>query len=175
MYLVMPLVAGASLREVILEGPLPWTTAIDLTAQLLAGLAALHQRGAIHRDIKPENCLVGRVDGHDHLRLADLGLAKAASPSQFLAGSPISFSGVLLGTPAYLSPEQAQGLPLDARADLYSVGVVLYELLTRRHVPPGAARHLAPGYMTEVMHSGSTTTLKTGQGQCRFVDSQGCR
>jgi len=140
MYLVMPLIAGASLREMILDGPLPWTTAIDLTAQLLAGLAALHQRGAIHRDIKPENCLVGRVDGHDHLRLADLGLAKAASPSQFVAGSPISFSGVLLGTPAYLSPEQAQGLPLDARADLYSVGVVLYELLTRR--APFSGKHL---------------------------------
>jgi len=140
MYLVMPLVAGASLRELILDGPLLWTRAVDLTIQLLAGLAALHQTGALHRDIKPENCLVGRVDGRDHLRLADLGLAKGAAPEHGRSASPISLSGVILGTPAYLSPEQAQGHPLDARADLYSVGVVLYELLTRR--APFAGQHL---------------------------------
>jgi eukaryotic-like serine/threonine-protein kinase len=138
-FLAMPLVRGVSLRTAILDGAMPWTRALDLTRQLLAGLAALHRAGALHRDIKPENCLVTRVDDHEHLLLADLGLAKVVADGAF-THPPVSLAGALVGTVAYLSPEQAQGLPLDERSDLYAVGVVLFELLTRR--PPFVGKHL---------------------------------
>lgn len=137
-YLIMPLVAGGNLRHVLLDGPVAWPRAVGLARQLLAGLAALHSVGALHRDIKPENCLMSRLDGREHLRLADLGLAKAAPGLISLA--PVSVAGSLIGTLTYVSPEQAQGHALDERSDLYSVGVVLYELLTRR--APFSGRHL---------------------------------
>ena len=137
-YLIMPLVAGGNLRHVLLEGAVAWSRAVGLVRQLLAGLAALHCVGALHRDIKPENCLMSRIDGREHLRLADLGLAKAAPGLISLA--PVSVAGSLIGTLTYVSPEQAQGHALDERSDLYSVAVVLYELLTRR--APFSGRHL---------------------------------
>lgn len=137
-YLVMPLVVGGNLRHVLLNGMVAWPRAVEFAHQLLAGLAALHCVGALHRDIKPENCLVSRIDGREHLRLADLGLAKAAPGLISLA--PVSVTGALIGTLTYVSPEQAQGYALDERSDLYSVGVVLYELLTRR--APFSGRHL---------------------------------
>jgi serine/threonine-protein kinase len=137
-YLTMPLVTGGNLRHVLLDGPVAWRRAVDLGRQLLAGLAALHRAGALHRDVKPENCLMSRTDGREHLRLADLGLAKAAPGLLSLA--PVSVSGALLGTHTYLSPEQARGLALDERSDLYSAAVMLFELLTSQ--PPFSGGYL---------------------------------
>jgi serine/threonine-protein kinase len=162
MYLVMPLIVGATLRTTLLDGPIPWLRATRLAEQLLAGLAALHRLGTLHGDVKPENCLMAQVDGREHLRLADLGLAQmttaglAANP---LVELPKSRRGALLGTAAYTSPEQAQGVALDERSDIYAAGVVLYELLTRRvpfrgtdrevlsahvHIEPPEPRKVAP-------------------------------
>ena len=134
-FLVMPWVRGMGLRQIILEGSVPWRRAVGLTIQALDGLDAVHERGALHRDIKPENCLVTARRGHDHLMLIDLGLAKIVGDA-FLTYPPASIPGCVVGTPTYISPEQARGEPTTRASDLYSVGVLLFELLTRR--PPFA-------------------------------------
>lgn len=138
LFLVMPRLRGVGLRQLLLEGPIPWHRAVALTIQALDGLAALHDRGALHRDIKPENCLVTARAGHDHLILLDLGLAKIVGDA-LLTVAPASIAGCVLGTLLYLSPEQARGEPPTRASDLYSVGVLLFELLTRR--PPFAGTH----------------------------------
>lgn len=129
LFVVMPLLRGSSLRSLILDGSLHWTRAVRLARQLLAGLEGLHGAGVLHRDVKPENCLVSRQGSRDLLRVLDLGLAKAVAQHPTIT-APVSLSGAIMGTVSYVSPEQARGLPLDERADLYSAGVVLFELLT---------------------------------------------
>ncbi len=130
-YLVMPRIAGVTLRRVVSHGPLPWRRAIRLATQLAEGLAALHDAGALHRDVKPENCMVTCIDGRDHLRLGDFGLAKT-TVTELLSQAPESIPGVIIGSLPYISPEQTQGLPLDRGSDIYSVAVVLFEMLTGR-------------------------------------------
>jgi serine/threonine protein kinase len=137
LFLVMPRLKGVTLRQQILEGPIAIADALRLTLQLLDGLAAIHELGAIHRDLKPENCLIVQRHGRDHLVLLDLGLAKVhAGP--LLSIAPSSAPSALIGTLAYISPEQAREEPLTPAADLYAVGVILFELLTRNVPFPGA-------------------------------------
>lgn len=124
-YLAMELVAGPTLRERLREGPPPVDEAVRLAGELLDGLAALHARGVLHRDVKPGNVLLG-ADGR--ARLADLGLALPVDRDETRATS----TAAIVGTLDYLSPEQALGEDLDARSDLYSVGLVLFEMLTGR-------------------------------------------
>jgi serine/threonine-protein kinase len=121
-FLVMDFVAGHTLREVLGGVALPIPRALALARQVLAGLAHAHAHGIIHRDVKPENILVWSDELGEHLQLADFGLAKvdAVAISQQLA----------IGTPSYMSPEQTLGLPVDARADVYAAGVLLFELIT---------------------------------------------
>jgi eukaryotic-like serine/threonine-protein kinase len=120
-YLVMEYVAGRSLAELLArQGRLAPRPAVELAVQVCAALAAAHAQGLVHRDIKPANVLVGD-DGR--VKVTDFGIAKAA------AATTLTGTGVVLGTAAYLAPEQAQGGPVDARSDLYSLGCVLYELL----------------------------------------------
>jgi eukaryotic-like serine/threonine-protein kinase len=119
-YLVMEYVAGRSLAELLArQGRLAPRPAVELAVQVCAALAAAHAQGLVHRDIKPANVLVGD-DGR--VKVTDFGIAKAAATT-------LTGTGVVLGTAAYLAPEQAQGGPVDARSDLYSLGCVLYELL----------------------------------------------
>jgi len=132
-FLIMPLLEGRTLRELVLSGPIPWTRAVTLVRQLLAGVAAIHHAGALHRDLKSGNCLVGPGESGKHLWILDFGLAKAVV-SGLLSRTHRSSEGSIVGTLPYLSPEQARGLPLDVRSDLYAVGVILFELLTR-HLP----------------------------------------
>lgn len=124
-YLVMDFVMGQSLRELLVfaGGFLPAKRAIDLTKQVLAGLAHAHHQGIIHRDMKPENILVTQIAGHgEQARIADFGLAK-------LRDEVTVTTGVALGTPSYMSPEQTIGQSADARADIYAAGILLFEMI----------------------------------------------
>jgi beta-lactam-binding protein with PASTA domain/tRNA A-37 threonylcarbamoyl transferase component Bud32 len=120
-YIAMEYLEGRSLKELIhSRGPAPVSLAIEYARQILAALRVSHRTGVIHRDIKPHNVL---VDGEGRLKVTDFGIARAG-PSQ------MTEAGSIVGTAQYLSPEQAQGAPVHESSDLYSVGVVLYELLT---------------------------------------------
>ena len=120
-YLVMELVEGKTLREILTKfGKIESNRALDVIAAVLSGLSALHRAGVIHRDVKPENIILAN-DGR--IKVTDFGLARPASMAQNAAAP-------LLGTVAYISPEALRGQSVDARSDLYAVGIVLFELLT---------------------------------------------
>src|SRR6266704_4194705 len=120
-YIAMEYLDGRSLKELIVgRGPAPIPIAIDYARQVLAAIRFAHRHGIVHRDIKPHNVL---VDGEGRLKVTDFGIARAGVSQMTEAGS-------IIGTAQYLSPEQAKGAPVDQTSDLYSVGVVLYELLT---------------------------------------------
>jgi eukaryotic-like serine/threonine-protein kinase len=120
-YIAMEYLDGRSLKElVVARGPLPIPDAIDATRQVLAALRFAHRKGVVHRDIKPHNVM---ADADGRLKVTDFGIARAGVSQMTEAGS-------IIGTAQYLSPEQARGTAVDQRSDLYSVGVVLYEMLT---------------------------------------------
>jgi serine/threonine protein kinase len=128
-FLATEYVDGRTLREVMAEGPLSLSRAIDITIQIAFALAAAHSSGIVHRDIKPENIIV-RHDGL--VKILDFGIAKRSGPWNGQPDDRFSFEpmpGVLVGTPRYMSPEQACGLPFDSRTDLFSLGSVIYEML----------------------------------------------
>ena len=133
-YLAMELIDGWTLRHLIEAGPLPVKKTLDLAMQIAAGLAKAHQAGIVHRDLKPENIMVTQ-DGF--VKILDFGLAKLQGG---LHGAPIpqdgslTQAGFVLGTPDYMSPEQAAGRALDFRSDQFSAGLIFYEMLTRRQI-----------------------------------------
>jgi len=124
-YLTMELVDGGSLRKRLSESPLSIDEAIRIATSIAEGLQSLHALGIVHRDIKPGNVL---LDSSGEVKLADFGLARHLESDAAHATT----TGTILGTLAYLSPEQALGQPIDHRTDLYSLGVVLFEMLTGR-------------------------------------------
>ena len=138
-YIAMEYVEGRTLKELIVaRGPSPIGIAIDYTRQILSALRFAHRNGIVHRDIKPHNVI---VDGDGRVKVMDFGIARAGTSQMTEAGS-------IIGTAQYLSPEQARGAPVDQTSDLYSAGIVLYELLTGT-VPfngdtPGRDRDEAP-------------------------------
>jgi serine/threonine protein kinase len=125
-YFVMEHLEGQGLAEALeADGPFSLERAIDVVRQMADALEAAHAQGIVHRDVKPENVILTVRNGRpDHVKILDFGIAKL--------DSAVRLSGAfrVLGTPAYMSPEQAQGRPLDHRSDVYSLGIVLYELLT---------------------------------------------
>jgi len=126
-YVVMDYIDGRTLQQMLENGPLPVARAIDLVRQVLAGLAHAHEHGIVHRDIKPANIMVTQETGTgDHARILDFGLAMLRSGPSVLATS----SHIVVGTPAYMSPEQTVGSKVGPASDLYSTGIVLYELVT---------------------------------------------
>ena len=139
-FLIMEFVSGRTIREVLHEtGPLASAHALEIMKAVLAGLAAAHAAGFIHRDIKPENVL---ITNSGHVKVTDFGLARV------IDDTPVSDStgAVLLGTMAYLSPEQVQQQALDQRSDVYSAGILLFEMVTGR-VPFSGASPLDVAYM----------------------------
>jgi eukaryotic-like serine/threonine-protein kinase len=120
-YIAMEYVEGASLKDLIQRG-LSVGEAVEIVRQVLAGVKYAHDHGIVHRDLKPQNVL---VDSEGRARVTDFGIARAGA-------SEITQTGSVLGTAQYLSPEQAQGLPVTAASDIYSIGVMLYEALTRQ-------------------------------------------
>jgi eukaryotic-like serine/threonine-protein kinase len=134
-YLAMEFVEGETLRSRLKRPPVPAEEALEIAQQILAGLAAAHRNGIVHRDLKPENIML-RLDGL--VKLMDFGLAKVIPWAESSAAAPASAStatdsGAIVGTLTYMSPEQARGHPVTAASDVFSFGIVFYELLTGEH------------------------------------------
>jgi serine/threonine-protein kinase len=131
LFLVMELLDGESLFEVLRrERLLPPPRAVSLLWQICSGLQAAHEHGVVHRDLKPENVFLARTPGgREVVKLLDFGIAKFARAE----GDSSTQTGIVVGTPEYLSPEQAMGLPVDARADVYTVGLIGFRMLTGQH------------------------------------------
>jgi serine/threonine protein kinase len=143
-FLVMQLVTGTSLEERVRRvGRLPLRDVVRIGLQTAAGLAAAHAQGLIHRDIKPANILL--ETGTDNVKVTDFGLAKAVEDVK------LTGTGVIAGTPLYMAPEQARGEPVDHRADLFSLGSVLYELCTGRPPFEGNTPYVVLRQVTEVV------------------------
>lgn len=140
-YLVMELVEGETLRQRMAAGPLPWRQAAELAAAVADGLAAAHAKGIIHRDLKPENLM---LTVHGHVKILDFGLAKLREEQTLPSGmlrvvrpsaptGGLTEAGLVMGTADYMSPEQVQGQAVEARSDLFSLGVILWEMTTGGH------------------------------------------
>jgi serine/threonine-protein kinase len=124
-YISMELISGSDLKEVVrVQGGLMADGAFDVALEIAAGLQAIHDVGIIHRDLKTQNIL---IDSRGLVRLLDFGIAKEG-------GSQLTASGIIVGTPEYMSPEQAKGVRIDLRSDVYALGIVIFELFTG-HVP----------------------------------------
>jgi serine/threonine protein kinase len=134
LFMAMEFLRGLTLGQLLLrEGPQPPERVVHIARQMFKSLAEAHQLGLVHRDLKPENIFICDIYGeHDFVKVLDFGIAKAIGPSA--DGANLTQTGFICGTPRYLSPEQALGQDVDGRADLYSVGVLMYEMLSGR--PP---------------------------------------
>jgi len=141
-FLVLELVPGETLQERVAKGPVPVEEALEVCRQIAEGVEAAHEKGVIHRDLKPANV---KVTPEGKVKILDFGLAKAfegETPVTDISQSPtlteeMTRAGVILGTAAYMSPEQAKGKPVDKRADIFAFGAVLYELLTGKRAFEG--------------------------------------
>jgi class 3 adenylate cyclase/predicted Ser/Thr protein kinase len=135
-YLAMELLEGESLQDVLArEGRLAPARAVALLRQLLEGLEAVHAAGVVHRDLKPENLWLVPTPGGEQLKIIDFGIAKL---TELPGGTSRTQVGLVMGTPEYIAPEQAAGKPVDARADLYAVGLIAWIALCGRHPFPTA-------------------------------------
>ncbi|MEM7350280.1 MAG: serine/threonine-protein kinase, partial [Acidobacteriota bacterium] len=135
-WLVMELIDGRSLEAVLADGPLPPGRAAAIAQQIAAGLAVAHEAGLVHRDLKPANVMVAAgSEGRDEIKILDFGLAKRVEleppdDSQAATPSTLTEAGQVVGTTASMSPEQTLGWPVDHRSDLFSLGILLYEMLS---------------------------------------------
>lgn len=127
-YIAMEYLSGATLRDLMNKGPMPLDLALDTATQMAEALAFAHEHGVIHRDIKPANVIVTGQRGR--IKLTDFGIAHLINSGHTLAGQ-------MLGSPRYMSPEQAMGREVDGRSDIFSLGAVLYEMLTGKYAFDG--------------------------------------
>jgi hypothetical protein len=140
-YLVTQMVRGESLSKRLAAGPMPWPQVCLLGMQIADALAAAHAIGIIHRDLKPDNILLEqRRDGALHARVVDFGIARVSGEQATIAdvAQPLTRMGSIIGTPGYMPPEQGTGQQVDLRADLYALGVIMWECLTGRTLWSGA-------------------------------------
>ncbi len=133
-YIVMEWIDGQTLRQKIRQGPFSIPEVLAIAGEILDALAVAHEGGMIHRDLKPENIM---LSANGRGKVLDFGLAKRALPIDRTAGEDLTTFGLIVGTPAYMSPEQMRGEKLDFRSDQFSFGAVLYELTTGRKAFPG--------------------------------------
>ncbi|HRJ11273.1 MAG TPA: serine/threonine-protein kinase, partial [Prosthecobacter sp.] len=130
-FFVMELVRGTPLTQFCEEAAMPLPERLELFIQVCQAVQHAHQKGVIHRDLKPSNILVTGADGRPLPKVIDFGIAKAAAGTPLTDNTLVTRADRLMGTPAYMSPEQSEtGMDLDTRTDIYSLGVLLYELLT---------------------------------------------
>jgi serine/threonine-protein kinase len=160
-FIVMEHLEGETLRKRRGRAAMPWSTALALTRQIAGALGAAHAKGIVHRDLKPDNVYLiadPEVPGGERIKLLDFGIAKLLGATE---GHHMTRTGSLMGTPTYMAPEQCRGVAVDARADLYALGCILFELCAGRapfvgegegdvlaahiHVPPPAVGSLARG------------------------------
>jgi eukaryotic-like serine/threonine-protein kinase len=162
-FLVLEYVAGVDLRSALRPGALPPERAVKIIRQITAAVGAAHAAGVVHRDLKPENIMLVDRDGEaDFVKVLDFGIAKIdaigigekaeGAPGGVVpsgAAQPLTKMGAVFGTPDYMSPEQALGQPIDARSDLYSIGIMFYELLTGERPFKGGAVTLMRKHVLE--------------------------
>jgi serine/threonine protein kinase/tetratricopeptide (TPR) repeat protein len=142
LFIAMELLEGESLTDRLRQGPLSVSRAVPITLGMLSALSALHQRGIVHRDLKPSNVF---LTAHG-VKLLDFGLARPNLESSLGPATGLTRTGLVMGTPRYMAPEQVTGDPIDARTDLFSVGAILYEMLAGK--PPFSGRSVI-----EVLHA----------------------
>ncbi len=160
--LPMELLEGGTLKDAVKKrGPLPWEEAVALGAAIARGLAAIHVGGFVHRDLKPANVL---LDGSGRPKITDFGLVRRASGAS-VAPSVLTRTGEIVGTFEYLAPELAEGSKVDARADLYSLGATLYELLS------GAPPFAGTGYGLVAKHLRETPASLAPKGVPKELDA----
>jgi eukaryotic-like serine/threonine-protein kinase len=142
--MVMELAAGIPLGDVMDEGPLPAPRMISLLKQILRGLDHAHGVGLIHRDLKPDNVILTAGDGGEETaRIVDFGIAVLRAPDESLEGGRLTASGMIVGTPQYMAPEQARAERVDHRADQYALGVMMYEMIAGITPFEGSAMEVA--------------------------------
>src|SRR5688572_5995270 len=155
-FISMPLVKGRDLAAILADGPLPVDRALRYARQIVAGLMAVHAAGVVHRDLKPSNIM---ISNDDQVLLMDFGIARANAP----AGPQRTVAGAIVGTTAYMAPEQARGEAVDQRTDVYGFGLIAYEMLcgirpnltmaelhARMKAAPPSARQLNPAVSSEL-------------------------
>ena len=153
LYIVSELVRGRTLREELRGGPLAGDVLISTLCDIASALAAAHERGVVHRDLKPEN-IVRRTDGQ--IKILDFGLARVDSGPERETFTRLTEAGLVLGTPGYMAPEQLTGGDVDARADIFAFGVLVWELSTAEH-PFGSDPATLVARMAELMEGRSAT------------------
>lgn len=162
-FVVTELLEGETLRNRLSSSPLPWRKAVEIAAAVADGLAGAHLKGIVHRDLKPDNLFVTR-DGR--VKILDFGLARLAPVifQQDLTSAPTTppqtEPGILMGTVGYMSPEQARGIPADTRSDVFSLGCVLYEMLTGRRA---FSRPTAPETLTAILNEDPPDVSESGR------------
>ena len=178
--IVMELVDGPTLADRVARGPIPADDALAIAMQIAAALEAAHDKGIVHRDLKPANIKL-RADGT--VKVLDFGIAKAFDPRSLTSGpqspvmtTPVTQAGVILGTAAYMSPEQARGKPVDQRTDIWAFGCVLFEMLTGQPIFAGEdvsitlARVLERDTNLDSMPSAITPAVKHTIAMCLRKD-----
>jgi len=133
LFLVMEEVHGLTLTKALAKGTFGARRALVIARQLLDGVGHAHTHGLVHRDLKPDNIMLVDMGGWERAKIVDFGLVKLIGDAEAaMGGAKLTTTGIVFGTPAYMSPEQALGRPVDGRSDLYSVGTILFEMLTGR-------------------------------------------
>jgi eukaryotic-like serine/threonine-protein kinase len=142
LFIAMELLEGEALSDRLRRGPMKVSEAISIGLEVLAALSALHARGVVHRDLKPSNVFITRFG----VKLLDFGLARPPMERAFSPGTALTLTGIVMGTPHYMAPEQVAGEAVDARTDLFAAGAIIFELLAGRPAFSGRT-------MVEILHA----------------------